>query len=153
MKKTRALRRTQLDEFFKGLKALNLRAPKKGWVKEIREALGMSMQDLASRLGTIKQRIERIEKDEVSKKVTLESMKRVGAAMNCDFVYFFVPRTCLQATLKEQAVRAAEQITRNVSQTMDLEAQGTSDRSKSELISTLADEMILKEDRKIWRSK
>jgi predicted DNA-binding mobile mystery protein A len=88
MKKNSRLRRAQLDRSFIELKTLNLRTPKKGWLKEIRESLGMSMKDLAERLGTIKQRIERIEKDEVASKVTLETMKKTAEAMNCDFVYF-----------------------------------------------------------------
>lgn len=124
-----------------------------GWVKEIREALGMTMQDLANRMGTIKQRIERIEKDEIAKKTTLESIKKIAEAMDCDFVYFFVPRVGLQQSLNAQALRAAEQIVKNVGRTMDLEAQGTSEKSKSNLVNQLAQEMIAKEDRKIWRVK
>lgn len=153
MKKMKSLRRSQLDQFFESLKALNLKLPKKGWVKEIRETLGMSMQDLAHRQGTIKQRVERIEKDEVSKKLTLESMQKVANALDCEFVYFLVPRSSLQTTLNEQAQKAAAEIVKNVNQTMNLEAQGTSEKSKRALVNKLAQEMLLKGDRKIWRSR
>ena len=153
MKKNKGLRREQLDRFYEDLKRLNLRPPKLGWVKEIRESLGMSMQDLAIRLGTIKQRIEKIEKDEVAAKTTLETMKKVAEALDCDFVYFLVPKTSLEQTLKTQAYRSAQKIIKQVETTMELEKQETSSRSQKQLIERLAYEMLLKEDRKIWREK
>ena len=153
MKRAKSLRRSQLDQFFERLKAINLNAPRKGWVKEIREALGMSMHDLATRLGTIKQRIERIEKDEISKKVTLESITKAADGLNCDFVYFLVPRASLQTILNTQAIKTATEIVQSVGQTMTLESQGTSEKSQKDLVTSLAQEMILKEDRKIWRAE
>lgn len=153
MKKNRRLRRAQLDRFFTQLKTLNLRTPKKGWIKEVRESLGMSMKDLADRLGTIKQRIERIEKDEVASKVTLETMKKTAEAMNCDFIYFVVPKNSLEETLKDQGLKAAQKILKQVGKTMALEAQSTSTLSQKKLIENLAQEMLLNEDRKIWKEK
>jgi predicted DNA-binding mobile mystery protein A len=153
MKKNNRLRRDQLDRSFIHLKTLNLRTPKKGWLKEIRESLGMSMKDLAERLGTIKQRVERIEKDEVASKVTLETMKKTAEAMNCDFVYFILPKNSLEETLKDQSFKTAQKILKQVGQTMALEAQSTSNLSKKKMIENLAQEMLLKEDRKIWKEK
>ncbi len=153
MKKNRRLRRTQLDRSFMQLKTLNLKTPKKGWIKEVRESLGMSMKDLADRLGTIKQRIERIEKDEVASKVSLETMKKTAEAMNCDFIYFVVPKNSLEETLKDQGLKAAQKILKQVGKTMALEAQTTSTLSQKKLVENLAQEMLLNEDRKIWKEK
>lgn len=153
MKRAKLLRRSQLDRFFETLKGINLKTPRKGWVKEIRESLGMSMHDLATRLGTIKQRIERIEKDEVSKKVTLESIKKAAEAMDCDFVYFLVPKSSLQEILNKQAIKSAKEIVQGVGHTMTLESQGTSKKAQADLVMALAQEMVFKGDRKIWKSK
>jgi predicted DNA-binding mobile mystery protein A len=153
MKKNSHLRRDQLDRSFVRLKTLSLKTPKKGWLKEIRESLGMSMKDLAERLGTIKQRIERIEKDEVASKVTLETMKKTADAMNCDFVYFILPKNSLEEILKDQSLKAAEKILKQVGKTMALEAQSTSNISEKKMIESLAQEMLLKQDRKIWKEK
>jgi len=153
MMKRRKLRRTQLDQFFKDLKSLNLRAPKLGWVKEIRESLGMSMQDLGDRMGVLKQRIERIEKDELGGKTTLETMKKTAEALNCEFIYFLVPKNTLEETLKAQAHKSAADMMNQVAKTMSLEDQGTSKKSQKELVNNLAQEMLLNEDRKIWRQK
>ena len=153
MKKNSGLRRSQLDRSFMDLKTLNLRTPKKGWIKEVRESLGMSMKDLAERLGTIKQRIERIEKDEVAAKVTLETMRKTAEAMNCDFIYFVVPKNSLEETLKDQALKTAQKILKQVGKTMALEAQSTSNLSQKKMIENLAQEMLSKDDRKIWKVK
>ncbi len=153
MKKNSGLRRSQLDRSFMDLKTINLRTPKKGWIKEVRESLGMSMKDLAERLGTIKQRIERIEKDEVAAKVTLETMRKTAEAMNCDFIYFVVPKNSLEETLKDQALKTAQKILKQVGKTMALEAQSTSNLSQKKMIENLAQEMLSKDDRKIWKVK
>ncbi|WP_374028824.1 mobile mystery protein A [Bdellovibrio bacteriovorus] len=153
--KTAKLRRHQLDRFYKQNAApFAIKAPRSGWVKEIRQALGMTMQDLAERLGVIKQRVERIEKDEVAGKLTLHTLQQTAEALNCELVYFLVPKgEGLQKALEEQAYKAAREIVRSTEHTMGLEAQETSRQSQQQLVETLADEMLLKEDRRIWRTK
>lgn len=152
--KNAKLRRNQLDRSFQEAKIFLLgKMPRQGWVKEIRSSLGMSMQDLADRLGVIKQRVDRIEKDEVQGAVTLKTLQDTAEAMNCELVYFFVPRgEGLQKNLEEQARRAAKQIVKNTEHTMQLEEQGTSRQSQLQLVEALAQEMLLKEDRRIWKT-
>lgn len=153
--KTAKLRRNQLDRFFSEHKSNLLgKTPKYGWVKEIRQALGMTMQDLGARMGVIKQRIERIEKDEVSGKLTLQTLQESAEALNCEFVYFFVPKgEGLQKSLEDQARKTARDIVRSTEYTMQLEAQDTSRKSQQELMESIAFELLNKEDRRIWRSK
>ena len=153
--KTARLRRNQLDRFYGEHKSVLLgKTPKSGWVKEIRQALGMTMQDLGARLGVIKQRIERIEKDEISGKLTLLTLHETAEALNCELVYFFVPKgEGLQKSLEEQARRAARDIVRSTEHTMQLEAQDTSRQSQQQLLENIAQELLNKEDRRIWRSK
>jgi predicted DNA-binding mobile mystery protein A len=154
MKPAKRLRRQQLDQYFQThLKGFNTALPKKGWIREIREALGMTMEDLGRRMSVIKQRVERLEKDEVTKKVTLESMEKAAEAMDCEFVYFFIPKASLQATLERQAERAAVVIAKSVQSTMQLEKQGTPEKSQKQLIQSLKDELLLKNDRRIWREE
>ncbi len=63
----------------------------------------MSKVDLASRLGVIKQRVTRIEKDEVQEKLTLETMNRVAEALGCEFIYAIVPKDSLEERMRVQA--------------------------------------------------
>lgn len=148
------LRRNQLDRNFESFKIkVNTLRPKKGWIKEIRMALGMSMADLGSRMGVIKQRIEALEKSEVSGNVTVDSLKRAADAMDCEFVYYFVPRQGLQKFLEEEARKIAGKIVRENELSMKLEQQGTSHSAQANLVDEIANELIRSEGKRIWRSK
>ncbi len=153
MKNNIILRRSQLDRFFEQLKQVNLAKPKQGWVKEIRESLGMSMQDLGSRLGVIKQRVERIEKDELSKKVTLETMHKAAEAMDCRFVYFLVPNSSLDQAVKDQAQKVAEEMSKMVEKTMRLEDQGASEKGRKQGIEMIKNKLLSENYKKLWRKK
>lgn len=147
-------RRRQLDQFFEKVRdAFVGPQPKTGWIREFRDALGMSAADLAARMGVIRQRVDRLERDEVHGKVTLESMKKAADAMDCDFVYLLVPRTSLQNAINEQAIRAAKEIAGEVEHSMKLEEQGTGKKSQKALVQDLANEMVLRNDRRIWKVK
>ncbi|HEX7675831.1 MAG TPA: mobile mystery protein A [Bdellovibrio sp.] len=150
-----SFRRTQLDRKFADLKSRAVSSalrPKEGWVKEVRNALGMSMSDLAKRIGVIPARISRIEKDEVAGKVTLETMNKVAEAMNCEFVYFIIPKSgSLEATVNEQAERVASKIVGVVDTNMKLENQGTSSSSKKDLLQSVAIDILTNHDRKLWK--
>lgn len=151
--KNKNLRRNQLDQFFKSLKEINLKRPKLGWIKEIRESLGMSMEDLANRSGTIKQRIARLEKDEMADKVTIESLRKAATAMDCEFVYFVYPKTGLAEIMKEQALKAAQKMAIDINKTMTLEQQQLSSSAQKQLVNDIADELIKNNDRSIWKIK
>lgn len=149
MKNQNSLRRAQLDDFFLTLRKLNLTKPRSGWVKEIREALGMSMADLAHRMNTIKQRVERIEKDEVSEKVTLQTMSKVAEAMDCEFVYFYVPKKSLQESIELQAERIAKEMLGIVDRTMKLEKQEGTKKSQQRLVNEIKMKLLV-ENKRLW---
>jgi predicted DNA-binding mobile mystery protein A len=90
----RQLRLKQLDRAlvpFQAAKA-NPRPPK-GWVRAIREAIGISSNDLAERMGTSRQLTLQQEKAESEDRITLKSLRTLAQALDCDFVYALVPRT------------------------------------------------------------
>ncbi|MBI9019279.1 MAG: mobile mystery protein A [Phycisphaerae bacterium] len=102
--KHKNLAREQLDktlEQFLPLKTVV--SPRKGWVRAIRDALGMSGEQLAKRLKTNKQRISRIEQDEKPGNITVKTLKNVAEALDCEFVYGFVPKQTLEKTVRNQA--------------------------------------------------
>jgi predicted DNA-binding mobile mystery protein A len=125
--------------------------PGKGWIKEVRTSLGMSMQDLAKRLGVIPSRINRIEKDEIAGKVTLETMSKAAAAMNCEFIYFIVPKEgTLQSTIEIQAKKSASEILNSVNVSMSLEDQDTTKEAKEKMHNKIVHELLTNE-RKLWK--
>lgn len=147
-------RRSQLDRLLRQIaNTVQLKRPKAGWVREIRTALGMSAVDLASRLGVISQRVSRLERDEVEGRLTLETMRKTADAMNCDFVYFLVPRRSLSSEVLFQARQAAKSVVSEVEHSMELEGQKPGKRTRKELIEELAQEMVVSGDRRIWKVK
>lgn len=117
----------QLDRTFEALRPLQtLSRPAKGWVRAVRDALGMSGRQLAERLGLTKGRISAIEQDEVAGNVTLKTMQRVAEGMDCVFVYAIVPRTSLRDIVRARAEHVANARLKRTTQTMLLENQALS---------------------------
>jgi predicted DNA-binding mobile mystery protein A len=68
----------------------------------------MSSAELASRLGVSQQAVADLERNEMHDTIKLESLRRVADALDCDFVYFLVPRKPLEDEVRAQARRKAE---------------------------------------------
>jgi predicted DNA-binding mobile mystery protein A len=133
---------------FSALKAVN--PPLKGWVRAIRDALGISTRQLGDRLGVNKSRITRIEQDEVGGSVTLKTMRRVADALDCVFVYGFVPRKTLEDTLRNRAIQVAKKRMLRVTHTMALEDQGLSEGEQKRAFETVVEELIKTQPKSLW---
>ncbi len=142
MKRLEELRIRQLDEIFREIQPLRLGSvPQEGWVRTVREALGMTLRQLAARAGLSKTAVASVEKNEVSRSARLESLDRLAAAMECEVVYAVVPRTSLDRILKRQARSVAENLVTRVSDSMHLEMQGTPEAEQERLINELAEDL------------
>jgi predicted DNA-binding mobile mystery protein A len=97
--------------------------PRLGWVRGIRDALGMTAADLAARMGVTGPAVRSLENKEMDGGARLSSLRRAAEAMDCTFVYAFIPNSTLQQTVERQAGMILEKQTRRVHQTMALEAQ------------------------------
>lgn len=125
--------------------------PRGGWLRVIREALGMSASQLAGRLGVAQQSIANFERNEAAGKITLQSLQRVAQALDCRVVYAVVPNKPLAQMRRERALALADQLVRPVAHSMKLEAQGVSDRETQRQRKALADEILRGSARKLWR--
>ena len=120
----RATARRQLDKRLSSfINSDSLARPSRGWVKAIREALGMTTAQLARRLGVSQPRAVAIEKAEVKGAITLDSLERAAQAMDCRLVYAFVPRKPFDALVEERAERVARKRMASTRHSMALEAQ------------------------------
>ena len=147
----RKLAREQLDETLKKLRPLTkLTAPAKGWVRAIRDALGMTGEQLANRLNTNKQRISRIEQDELSGNVTINTMRNVSQALDCTFVYGFVPTESLEKIVRNQASKVARMRMLRSNQTMMLEKQQLSEKEKQKAFESLVEEITNTMPKSLW---
>lgn len=101
--------------------------PLGGWVRAIREALGMTTEDLAARMRLTQSSVTRLEKSEKARTVQLDTLARTAEAMDCDLVYALVPRRPLDDIINDQASRRAMEQLRRLGHTMALEEQGLGD--------------------------
>jgi len=149
--KNRALIRKQLDQRLQTFTALkDTPPPMRGWVRAVRDALGMTGEQLARRIGVQKQRIAALEKGEVAGTVTFNSMKKAAEAMDCVFVYALVPRDSLQAVVERQARKYAEKIQADIQHSMLLEQQGLTPEESRHGIDANTGKFVRETARDIW---
>ena len=94
----------------------------------------MTARQLAARMGVGPSRIPVIEHAEVTGATTLRTLRQAAVAMNCAFVYAFVPVEPLDEIVRRQAIQKAQKATSRLDHTMRLENQALlkSDRDDEE---------------------
>lgn len=141
--KNKNLIREQLGAKLSQFSALSeVQTPQKGWIRAIRDALGMSAKQLAERTGMAQQRIAVVEKGEFTGAVTLKTMRRIAEGLDCVFVYGFVPKTDLETTLRKQAEQIAAKRLSQVSQTMGLENQSLGEQENRKVFAETVEKLI-----------
>ena len=142
----RVLQIRALDKKIFDLKsAKNIVPQPSGWIKTVREAIGMTVSQLAARLGVTQPRITKMESNEDNLK--LSTMKKAAEAMNCEFVYYFKPRTTFQNLVDEQAQKKAAEVLKTVNVNMALENQ---EIAEDEAVKDFASDLINTKIKQIW---
>jgi predicted DNA-binding mobile mystery protein A len=125
--------RRLLDSHFDEWQQLRgLARPPHGWIRAVREALGMSAAALATRLGITAGAVTRLEQSEAADRIQLDTLRRAADALGCDLVYLLVPRRPLDAVVRDRARELARRQIAAVEQTMRLEDQATGMASEME---------------------
>lgn len=125
--------------------AKNIVPQPSGWIKTVREAIGMTVSQLATRLGVTQPRITKMESNEDNLK--LSTMKKAAEAMNCEFVYYFKPKTTFQNLVDEQAQKKAAEVLKTVNVNMALENQ---EIAEDEAVKDFASDLINTKIKQIW---
>jgi len=116
--------RSHLDKRFKEIGAVHRFAPPvRGWIKAVREALGMSTAQLAKRLRIKQPSVIALEKSEAKGTIELATLRRVAQALDCTLVYALVPKKPLEAMVRGQARSLARRRLEAVEHSMLLENQ------------------------------
>ncbi len=127
-----------------------LARPPHGWVRAIREALGMTTTQLARRLGVSQPRATRLQQDEADDAITLHKLREVAAALDCTLVYALVPKRPLDQMIASRAWLVAEEDLKRTTHTMALENQMLSiERQEAERLRIM--ESLLKgPSKRLW---
>jgi predicted DNA-binding mobile mystery protein A len=143
-----------LDKRFTGLRHLaQSPRPAKGWLRAIRDALGMTSAQLARRLGVSQPRIIELEQSEVRGNVTLNTLQRAAEAVGCRLVYALIPEQPLAQTVRERTELIAERQLKAVEQTMRLEDQSVKDVTVAKDLRRQFVEELLRRPARLWDEK
>lgn len=140
--------RRRLDERLRSVNRSTLRPPPNGWIRAMRDALGMSGVQLAKRLGITKQSVVDLERSEVSGTIKLETLQKAAAELDCTLVYALVPNSSLEQAVWRQATKRASDALTRADQTMLLEDQRVTGADREQLIADYIQQHV--RDRDLW---
>lgn len=129
-------KKLQIEQLEKRIKlfsvAKKLPNPPTGWIRAIRLALGMSMQQLANKLSITRQSVQEIELREKEGAITLKTLRETARVLDMELVYGFVPKDgSLEKYIEKKAFELAQKIVLRTSNNMKLEDQeNTKERIK-----------------------
>ena len=145
------LARKHLDERLTPLRAAGgLARPPYGWVRAIRDALGMTTSQLAKRIGVDQSRITKLERAEIEDAVTLKTLRQAAEGLGCTLVYAFVPNTSLDHMVRTRAEEIAERELNRVDHTMRLENQALTREDLEQERARLVTELLNGNPRRLW---
>jgi predicted DNA-binding mobile mystery protein A len=124
--------------------------PSKGWIRALRSSIGLSSAGLGKRMGLRSQSIDDLEKSESAGTISIDTLRRVGRALDCTVVYALVPNSSLEATVQRQAELLAKAAIAGVSHTMALEDQQVTGEIQQQLADYIEDHIS---ERDLWSKK
>ncbi|MBI1264155.1 MAG: mobile mystery protein A [Alphaproteobacteria bacterium] len=149
MKKSLARARHALDLRLAPLRpADRFAVPPKGWVRAIRDALGMSGAQLAARLSVKPPSVVSLEQSEAAGTIRLDTLRKAAAALDCQLVYAFVPNKPLEDRVAERARARALEAIGSVSHSMAMEGQTPPDDELEQRIAVFISQTLRERD--LW---
>lgn len=122
--------------------------PKAGWVRAIRESLGISQSQLAARAGVSRATVQQMERAEGRRRITLASLDRLADAMDCRVALAILPMGgSLEDVRRRQALVRAEALL-NQKRKPDASVRPRELEQRRE---RLAAKLLRGSSRKLWR--
>lgn len=142
----------QLDARLQKLSILRgFAMPEKGWIKAIREGLGMTTSDLAKKAKLSQSRISRLEKAESDGDLKLSSLRKMAEGLGMTLVYGFVPKATLEAEVRAQARKIALRRMEKLNHTMRLEDQEITELEKKKALDDLVEKILHNPPKDFWQ--
>ena len=124
--------------------------PPKGWLRAVRNALGMTTAQFSKRLSVSQPRIVELEQSEISGSVTLNTLQRAAETLGCRFVYAIVPERPLAETVRERAEVVAARLASAVAQSMRLEDQEVTSKEAAKNLHRSEVDRLLRRPARLW---
>jgi predicted DNA-binding mobile mystery protein A len=147
----RSLPLQQLDRALTPLRSLPLSRPNAGWLRAIRQALGMTTRQVAKSVGVTQSAVVDIERTEARGDITLATMRRYAAALGCELHYALVPKRPLQELVEERADSIARDLVSRARHSMTLEAQVTNNETLEREIKDLRRKLLEGKRSRLWQ--
>lgn len=149
----KALGRKHLERRLAPLRALDLTRPQCGWLRAMREALGMTTRQLAQRMGKAQSTVFVMEKSEARDTISLASLRQAAEAMGCELVYAIVPKIPIDDIMHSRATKVAARQFARASHTMSLENQGLNSADQEAERERLIDELLRGAPARLWNDE
>src|SRR5438876_11107495 len=117
----RALAVQQIDKTLGPWRALPRARPKNGWLRAVRQAIGMTTRQLANAVGVTQSAVVDAERNEGKGDITLATLQRYASALGCEVSYVLIPKRPLEQLLEERAELVAREQVSRVRHSMALE--------------------------------
>lgn len=141
----------KLDQTLAILKPLRfVRRPEDGWIKCLREALGMSSAQLGDRTGLAVDSVKRTEQAEADGQVTVAELDQIAKGLGCTFVYGFIPDQSLKGMMQQRVRSLAETRVKHVSKIMYSEVEPLSPDEVEWQIKGLMKELFRQPPSTLW---
>ncbi len=79
--------------------------PSKGWLRAVRVAIGAKQEAIAKKMNVQRQSYARMEISEARDSISLSTLQKAAGAMDCEVVYYLVPRESVAKSYVELARR------------------------------------------------
>ena len=146
------LKRQQTEKSLEVWRSTNLSLPpKQGWIRTIREALGMTLDSLSTRLGITAAGLQKLEKSEAADTITLKSLMKAAEALDCELQYALVPKYSIEEMRDRQASKKAKEQMRATGHTMKLEDQEVDKESQKLLLEELKKSLLEGSGKELWK--
>ena len=133
-----------LNSFRESMRSL---PPRGGWARAVRQALGMSAEQLARRIGVSRATIATLERSEARGRITLASLDKLARGLGCRVAYALVPEVAPSISGVRRA--RARKLARSQLATAEDAQTADADQTRRRL-ERLTDELLAGSPRKLW---
>lgn len=146
------LRLEQVDEALSPYRAVQgIPVPGGGWLRAVREALGLTVRQQAARLGIAVATLHKSEQSESGERISLAQLRKLAEGLDCELVYGLVPRKPLSEVVQERARRLAESEILGVAHSMSFEEQRPRDGYLRKQLDQRRAELLSGKWSKLWQ--